>query len=130
MNLPRERDRPRRREHPVTPPWQWEDDDTMAPPGEIYDADPERLTPEYRRLVDEVQVRSGGRCEVQLQGCHGPGVDPHHVYPTSEGGPVVVPVSWLLWVCRSCHGRIHSAKYRPLAEALQAIVPLRRKRAH
>ncbi len=85
-----------------------------------------RSSPEYRAVVDEAAERSGGRCEIRSDRCNGGAVDPHHRWPTSEGGPVIVPAFWLVAVCRSCHAWVHGANTRPDAEALGWITPRRR----
>lgn len=117
MNLPARRARPRRREHPIRPAWQQPPTDT-AP-----DAAPLRGLPDYRAVVDEITRRAGGRCELRWADCWGTGTDPHHIWPVSEGGPVIVPVVWMLWVCRSCHGFVHSAAGRSVAAEAGHITP-------
>ncbi len=120
MNLRRKSDHPNRKRHSVRPAWEDELEAVTA------DEDPLRQTPEYRALVDMVQERANDRCEVTIANqCYSSGTDPHHVYPTSEGGPVVCPPKWLLWVCRSCHAKIHAD--RAIAEVLGLIVPKDRK---
>lgn len=109
----------------MTPPWQAELEAAEATGEAAADLNL-RTTPEYRALVDQL-ARSVRSCQAKLEGCTVIGTDPHHVYPVSEGGPVIVPLVWLRWVCRSCHGRIHSANHRPEAEAVGLIVPLSRK---
>ncbi len=120
MSLPRKRARPRRREHPIQPGWA-----TPLPPEPV--DDPERSTPEYRRLVAETKALAGSRCEAHVDGCVGRGVDPHHVLPVSEGGAVIVPACWMRWLCRQCHARIHSAAGRDAAIERGLLAPTRRK---
>ena len=117
MNLRRKSDRPNRKGHQWAA---WDDELEQV----TADEDPLRQTPAYRALVDRVELRAGGRCDVG--GCDERGIDPHHVYPTSEGGPVICPSIWLLWVCRSCHVAIHSSA-RKNAEVRGWIVPKDRK---
>lgn len=124
-NLPSKRAGGKRRKvHPVTPPWSWEADDTPTPPGEMYDGEPERSDPEYRAAVDERMMQAHGECEARLPGCweRTDALDPHHVYPISEGGRIIVAVAWLRIVCRSCHGKIHGSERRT-AEDAGLIVP-------
>ena len=118
MNLRSKSDHPNRKRHSVRPAWEDELEAVTA------DEDPLRQTPEYRRIVAEVERRAGGECE--SGSCDARGVDPHHIYPTSEGGPVVCPPIWLLWLCRSCHAAIHS-DVRAIAEGNGWIVPKDRK---
>lgn len=123
-SLSRKSKRPNRKRHAVRPAWEDELETVTA------DDDPLRQTPEYRALVDAAQRRSGGRCELGTDPgmwlCYAKGTDPHHKYPTSEGGPVICPPSWLIWVCRSCHAKIHG-EGRERAEANGWIVPKDRK---
>ena len=96
----------------------------MAPAAtEATAADPERMTVAYRHLRAECSRLAGGRCEAGFDGCDGRGVDVHHIYPTGEGGAAVAPVCWVRFVCRNCHGQIHTAGGRPEAEARGLIVP-------
>lgn len=120
-SMPRKRAKLRRKSHPVRPAHE-----TDIEPVEPAD-DPERHSPEYRALVGRIMLRSKGRCEAMLGCGRALGIDPHHKYPVSEGGPVLCPEAWLLWVCRECHAKIHAAKTRPDAEARGLIVPLNRK---
>lgn len=118
MNLPRKAARKKRKVHPIQPDW------LMGPDTERDTAaDPERQTPQYRGIVRARRTQAGDRCEARLEGCTDQGVDPHHIYPVGEGGATIVPVCWLRWVCRPCHGIIHSANGREEAEERGLIVP-------
>ena len=119
MTLRRRSDRPNRTGHK----WAAWDDETVFPDPAT---DPLRQTPEYRALVGEVARQSYGVCKARLYGCTGQAFDPHHVYPTSEGGPVLCPPFWLVMVCRSCHAKIHGSE-RDDAERRGLIVPKDRK---
>ncbi len=116
MNLPRKAARPKRKLHPIQPPW-------LLSPLEATAADPERQTVEYRRLVSECSRLAGGRCEAGMDGCEGRGIDPHHIFPCGEGGAAIVPLCWLRLVCRHCHETIHNAAGRADAEERGLIVP-------
>lgn len=119
-SLPNKRDKPRRTEHPIRPPGE------HTPEPEL-DDEPDRSDPEYRALVDLLNIHAMGRCQAGLEGCTLKGEDPHHVFPVAWGGRVIVPLVWLRLVCRPCHGRIHSAAGREKAEELGLLVPRRVK---
>lgn len=59
--------------------------------------------------------RSGGWCEIRLEGCQGRGVDPSHRKGSKAGGRKGAAkqahdvASNALWACRSCHNDITSA---------------------
>lgn len=116
MNLPRKRGAPRRKTHPIRPAWE-----TAVPIPEPTPA--ERADPTYRAAVDDRMQQAKRRCE---RCWNVRSLDPHHVWPVSEGGPTIVPAAWLRILCRSCHGLIHSANGREEAERLGLIVPLDR----
>ena len=123
MTLKRRSDRPNRKGHK----WAAWDDAVAVETGGGYGTDP-RSTEEYATLRSRVNRRANGQCEADFDGhCRSVGEDPHHIYPPSEGGPVIAPAEWMLWVCRPCHAKIHTARYRPVAELLRMIVPLDRK---
>jgi len=120
MNLPRRRPGPpRRKKHPIQPPW------LLRPAEETGAAPPERTDPAYRRTVEQIRGRAGGRCEAALEGCTTWGEHPHHRFPASWGGAVDVDMIWLRWVCPQCHARIHDPKYRRVAEIAGLLVPRR-----
>jgi len=121
-SLRRRSDRPNRKVHPVRPAWE-----TSQPTIAVED-DGLRGSDVYRTLRLHVRERAGNQCQADFDpDCHQTGTDPHHIYPTSEGGPVVCPSEWMLWVCRPCHVRIHDVETRPTAEILKMIVPRDRK---
>lgn len=106
--------------HPVRPAWEADVERPAESTAERF----LRQSPEYRRLSTEVKLRASNRCELHIHKvCTGWGEDPHHVYPTSEGGAVVCPPKWLLWACRACHGYVHGSGRRE-AERLGLIVPM------
>jgi hypothetical protein len=67
-----------------------------------------------RRVLLE---RSRGRCEAQISSrCSDIGMHAHHVARRSHGG-TNTPAN-LLWVCWSCHDRIHAHPAEALARGL------------
>lgn len=122
VNLPRKRAAgPRRKVHPIRPVGEVQQPEPIAAPIS------ERADPEYRATVERIRVYAGGACQAGLDRCTRTGQHPHHVYPISEGGRVLVPDRWLIWVCPQCHHDIHDASTRQAAEAAGLIVPKERK---
>jgi hypothetical protein len=60
-----------------------------------------------KAVLKQLHERSGGQCEVIVQGyrCNGGAKDPHHVLPKGRGGKNTLDN--LLHICRWCHRLIH-----------------------
>lgn len=78
--------------------------------------------PAERVAVAEMNLREGDRCQGRLIVPHdrcSHGVDPHHVWRQSKGGP------WQAWnligLCRVCHSWVHD--HPLLSESYGLLVP-------
>ena len=56
-------------------------------------------------LLEELLMRSHGRCELQTPECVGDGSEVHHRLMRSAGGQDVPEHT--AWVCQPCHGFAH-----------------------
>lgn len=74
-------------------------------------AKPKRLTPEEKTQRDLTGKRSGGWCELRIDGvCQGPATNKQHRLAEGQGGPTVA--SNLIDICgmgnvSGCHGFVH-----------------------
>lgn len=74
------------------------------------------LVPLRKQTIAAVRARSGGRCEIRIEGvCDGPSCDVHEILARSQGGSIT-NVDNCLDSCRSCHDWVgaHSNTAREL----------------
>lgn len=61
------------------------------------------LVPLRKQTIAAVRARSGGRCEIRIEGvCDGPACDVHEILARSQGGSIT-NVDNCMDSCRSCH---------------------------